>query len=102
MVAENMIPFEEINQRIWSIGAEIFTLCAARLVTQSQIDSLIANGLEVISWRQCLSLTKEIFFGPIMEDVDHKVSLILTLYQTVVWHAFCLLHGKKVQMTDKL
>jgi hypothetical protein len=56
-----MIPFEEINQRIWSIGAEIFTPCAAsRLVTQSQIDSLIANGLEVISWRQCfLSLIKK-------------------------------------------
>jgi glutamate dehydrogenase/leucine dehydrogenase len=45
-----MIPFDEINERIWTIGAEIFTPCAAsRLVTQSQIDSLIANGLEVIS-----------------------------------------------------
>jgi glutamate dehydrogenase/leucine dehydrogenase len=36
--------------KIWTIGAEIFTPCAAsRLVAQSQIDSLIANGLEVIS-----------------------------------------------------
>jgi glutamate dehydrogenase/leucine dehydrogenase len=43
-----MIPFEEINQRIWSIGAEIFTPCAAsRLVTQSQIDSLIATDLKL-------------------------------------------------------
>jgi hypothetical protein len=25
LVAENMIPFEEINQKIWTIGAEIFT-----------------------------------------------------------------------------
>jgi glutamate dehydrogenase/leucine dehydrogenase len=72
-----MIPFEEINQRIWS-GAEIFTPCAAsRLVTQSQIDSLIANGLEVISCGANVPFAdKEIFFGPIMEDVDHKVSLI--------------------------
>jgi glutamate dehydrogenase/leucine dehydrogenase len=44
-----MIPFEEINKKIWTID-EIFTPCAAsRLVAQSQIDSLIANGLEVIS-----------------------------------------------------
>jgi glutamate dehydrogenase/leucine dehydrogenase len=41
--------FDEINEK-YGIGAEIFTPCAAsRLVTQSQIDSLIANGLEVIS-----------------------------------------------------
>ncbi len=34
LVAENMIPFEEINSKIWTIGAEIFTPCAAsRLVT---------------------------------------------------------------------
>jgi hypothetical protein len=34
-----MIPFEEINEKIWTIGAEIFTPCASRLVAQSQIDS---------------------------------------------------------------
>jgi hypothetical protein len=43
-----MIPFEEINQK-YGLLAEIFTCAASRLVTQSQIDSLIANGLEVIS-----------------------------------------------------
>jgi hypothetical protein len=51
-------------------------------------------------WRQCPFADKEIFFGPIMEDVDHKVSLILTLYQTVVWR-FLPTSWKKVQMTDE-
>jgi glutamate dehydrogenase/leucine dehydrogenase len=62
----------------YGLLAKIFTPCAAsRLVTQSQIDSLIANGLEVISCGANVPFAdKEIFFGPIMEDVDHKVSLI--------------------------
>jgi glutamate dehydrogenase/leucine dehydrogenase len=39
LVSDNMIPFEEINAKIWTIGAEIFTPCAAsRLVTKSQVD----------------------------------------------------------------
>ena len=29
LVADNMIPFEEINSKIWTIGAQIFTPCAA-------------------------------------------------------------------------
>jgi hypothetical protein len=48
-----------------------FSPCAAsRLVAQSQIDSLIANGLEVISCGVPLLIKKS--FGPIMEDVDTK------------------------------
>jgi hypothetical protein len=34
-------------------------------------------------------------FGPIMEDVDHKVSLILTLYLIVVWRVFAYFMEKK-------
>jgi hypothetical protein len=52
-----------------------FHLAASRLVAQSQIDSLIANGLEVISCGNVPLLIKKSFWV-IMEDVDHKVSLI--------------------------
>jgi hypothetical protein len=56
--------FEEINQKIWTIGAEIFTCAASRLVAQSQIDSLIANGLEVISCGANVPFAdKEIFWA---------------------------------------
>ena len=104
LVSENMIPFEEINQKIWTIGAEIFTPCAAsRLVTQSQIDSLIANGLEVISCGANVPFAdKEIFFGPIMEDVDHKVSLIPDFISNCgMARVFAYFMEKKVQMTDE-
>jgi len=104
LVAKNMIPFAEINQKIWTIGAEIFTPCAAsRLVTQSQIDSLIANGLEVISCGANVPFADEaIFFGPIMEHVDHKVSLIPDFISNCgMARVFAYFMEKKVQMTDE-
>jgi glutamate dehydrogenase/leucine dehydrogenase len=104
LVTENMIPFEEINQKIWTIGAEIFTPCAAsRLVAQSQIDSLIANGLEVISCGANVPFADEaIFFGPIMEHVDHKVSLIPDFISNCgMARVFAYFMEKKVQMTDE-
>jgi hypothetical protein len=73
-----------------------FSPCAAsRLVAQSQIDSLIANGLEVISCGANVPLLIKKSFGPIMEDVDHKVSLILTLYLIVV-RVYLLTSWRKV------
>jgi len=78
LVAENMIPFDEINKRIWSVPAEIFVPAAAsRLVTKDQISQMIDSGLEVISPGANVPFAdSEIFFGPIMEYTDQKVSLI--------------------------
>ena len=103
LVAANMIPFQEINQKIWTIGAEIFTPCAAsRLVTQSQIDSLIANGLEVISCGANVPFADTaIFFGPIMEDIDRKVSLIPDFISNCgMARVFAYFMEKRVEMTD--
>jgi glutamate dehydrogenase/leucine dehydrogenase len=78
LIAENMIPFEEINRQIWEVPAEIFAPCAAsRLVTREQINTLIDSGLEVISCGANVPFAdREIFFGPIMEYTDGRVSLI--------------------------
>ena len=78
LVSENLIPFEEINEKIWSIKTEIFAPCAAsRLITINQIDEMINNGLEVISCGANVPFAdKEIFFGPIMEHTDYQVSLL--------------------------
>jgi len=78
LVSENMIPFDEINQKIWSLSAEIFVPAAAsRLVSQDQVTEMIASGLEVISPGANVPFAdKEIFFGPIMEYTDSKVSLL--------------------------
>lgn len=75
---EDLIPFEEMNQRIWNISAEIFMPCAAsRLVTKDQVSSMIDTGLEVISCGANVPFAdKEIFFGPIMQYADERISLI--------------------------
>ena len=78
LVAENIIPFHEINQSIWSLSAEIFIPAAAsRLVSRDQITQMISSGLEVISPGANVPFAdKEIFFGPIMEFTDSQVSLL--------------------------
>jgi glutamate dehydrogenase/leucine dehydrogenase len=104
LVAFNMIPFEEINAKIWSLGADIFTPCAAsRLVTQDQMDKMIASGLEVISCGANVPFAdKEIFFGSIMEDVDQKISLIPDFISNCgMARVFAYFMEKKVQMTDE-
>lgn len=104
LVAEHMIPFAEINEKIWKIGAEIFTPCAAsRLVTQDQVNQMIASGLEVISCGANVPFAdKEIFFGPIMEDTDKKISLIPDFISNCgMARVFAYFMEKKVQMTDE-
>ena len=78
LVSDHMIPFEEINNKIWSQHAEIFVPAAAsRLVSREQITQMISSGLEVISPGANVPFAdKEIFFGPIMEYADSQVSLL--------------------------
>ena len=78
LVSDQMIPFDEINDKIWSLSAEVFVPAAAsRLVSQDQVTKMIASGLEVISPGANVPFAdKEIFFGPIMEYTDSRVSLL--------------------------
>jgi len=104
LVADNMIPFAEINEKIWSMGAQVFAPCAAsRLVTKEQVDHMIASGLEVISSGANVPFAdKEIFFGPIMEATDQKVSLIPDFIANCgMARVFAYFMEKKVQMTDE-
>ncbi|MGB0895941.1 MAG: Glu/Leu/Phe/Val dehydrogenase dimerization domain-containing protein [Flavobacteriaceae bacterium] len=78
LASEQMIPFAEINDKIWSLPAEIFVPAAAsRLVSQEQVQQMIDTGLEVISPGANVPFAdKEIFFGPIMEYTDNHLSLL--------------------------
>ncbi|WP_336128276.1 Glu/Leu/Phe/Val dehydrogenase dimerization domain-containing protein [Mesoflavibacter sp. CH_XMU1422-2] len=104
LLAENMIPFEEMNERVWSLETEIFAPCAAsRLITQDQIDQMINTGLEVISCGANVPFAdKEIFFGPIMEHTDQRVSLIPDFISNCgMARVFAYFMERKVQMTDE-
>ncbi len=102
--SENLIPFEEINNSIWSLQTEIFAPCAAsRLITKAQIDTMIGSGLEVISCGANVPFAdKEIFFGPIMEYTDNKVSLIPDFISNCgMARVFAYFMERRVQMTDE-
>jgi glutamate dehydrogenase/leucine dehydrogenase len=101
---DNLIPFEEINEKIWELDAEIFAPCAAsRLITQDQINSLIERKLEVItSGANVPFADKEIFFGSIMESTDEKVSLIPDFIANCgMARVFAYFMERRVQMTDE-
>ncbi|WP_452220596.1 Glu/Leu/Phe/Val dehydrogenase dimerization domain-containing protein [Lacinutrix salivirga] len=104
LATENMIPFAEMNERIWSLQTEIFAPCAAsRLITQDQISQMITTGLEVISCGANVPFAdKEIFFGSIMEHTDEKVSLIPDFISNCgMARVFAYFMERKVQMTDE-
>lgn len=104
LVADNMIPFNEINEKIWSLQTEVFAPCAAsRLVTKDQIDQMIDTGLEVITCGANVPFAdKEIFFGSIMAYTDQKVSLIPDFISNCgMARVFAYFMERKVQMTDE-
>jgi glutamate dehydrogenase/leucine dehydrogenase len=74
----NMLSFDEVNARVWDIGAEVFLPCAAsRLVTKDQVDRMVAKGLETISSGANVPFADpQIFYGPIAEHADGCVSVI--------------------------
>lgn len=99
-----LIPFEEINKKVWELEAEIFAPCAAsRLISREQISSLIDQKLEVISCGANVPFAdKEIFFGPIMEYTDEKVSLIPDFISNCgMARVFAYFMERRVQMTDE-
>lgn len=76
--AEGMLRFDEVNARIWSLGAEVFLPCAgSRLVTKAQVEAMAAAGLEVVSSGANVPFADpEIFYGPIYEQADTAVAVI--------------------------
>jgi glutamate dehydrogenase/leucine dehydrogenase len=78
LVHPEMLSYEEVNEKIWEVGAEIFVPAAAsRLVTQEQIDNMIDNDLEVISCGANVPFAdQEIFLGPIANYTDDHVAII--------------------------
>jgi glutamate dehydrogenase/leucine dehydrogenase len=78
LVVDNMMPFNEINERIWEVPADIFIPAAAsRLVTEDQLRRLIWAGVETIACGANVPFAdQEIFYGPIMSEADKQISLI--------------------------
>ncbi len=78
LVHPNLLSFEEVNEKIWDMGAEIFVPAAAsRLITQEQIDRMALNDLEVISCGANVPFAdEEIFLGTIANYADDQAAVI--------------------------
>ena len=76
--ASNLIPYEEANAQIWSIGAEVFIPAAgSRMVSHLQLEQMISNGLEVISSGANVPFNDpDIFLGETGIYADNAVACI--------------------------
>ena len=74
----HLISYEEMNERIWDLKADVFIPCAgSRMITEDQLNRMIAGGMEVISSGANVPFADpEIFFGPIADKADNSISII--------------------------
>jgi len=102
--APDMLSFDEVNEKIWSCGADIFLPCAAsRLVTQEQVSSMVSNGLELISCGANVAFADtQIFYGPISEYADKNVSVVPDFIANCgMARVFAYLMEQSVEVTDE-
>lgn len=103
LVSDDILSFKEVDQKIWSMGAEIFIPAAAsRLVTKEQMETMIKAGLEVVSCGANVPFAdKEIFFGPISEYSDNHVSVIPDFIANCgMARVFAYLMQNQIEMSD--
>lgn len=104
LVAPDMLSYDEINNRIWDLNAEIFIPAAAsRLITREQVEKMIATNLEVISCGANVPFADpEIFFGPIAEYADENIAIIPDFIANCgMARVFAYLMSGEVEITDK-
>ncbi|HET6245987.1 MAG: amino acid dehydrogenase [Bacteroidetes bacterium] len=99
-----IISFEETNNQIWDLKADIFIPGAgSRLITKEQIDRMINSGVEVISCGANVPFAdSEIFMGPIAEYADSRLSVIPDFIANCgMARVFAFLMTTKEDITDE-
>lgn len=102
--AKDLLPFHEVNDRIWEMGADIFIPGAAsKLVTRDQVDKLIEGNLEVLAAGANVPFVDDkVFFGPTARYADTKFSIIPDFIANCgMARVFAYFMQPDVSMTDK-
>lgn len=78
LAEDGLLSYEETNEKIWDLEADVFLPCAAsRLLTQDQLTRLKKGGVEVISCGANVPFAdQEIFYGPIGEWADQNFAVL--------------------------
>ncbi len=104
LAAPNLIPFDELNEKIWSVDAEIFLPCArSRIIDRSQLDELARTGMEVISPGANVPFAdEEIFMGPTSIHADNTLAVIPDFVANCgMARAFAYFMGSTGPLTDE-
>lgn len=102
--AGNLLSFNEVNERIWNLGAKIFIPGAAsKLVTRTQVDALLAGGLQVIACGANVPFVDdEVFFGPTARFADEHTAVIPDFIANCgMARVFAYLMQPEAAMTDR-
>ena len=78
LAGKDLMSFEEVNDKIWDLEADIFIPGAAsKLLTREQVDRMIDAGVELISCGANVPFVDdEVFFGPTAEYTDGLITVI--------------------------
>ena len=104
LYAESMLSFEETNEKIWDLDAEIFVPGAAsRLVTREHVEKMINTGLEVISCGANVPFADhDIFYGKTAKFADEHLAIIPDfIANSGMARAFAYLLQDNIEMTDR-
>ncbi|TNE61961.1 MAG: amino acid dehydrogenase [Bacteroidetes bacterium] len=101
--APDMLPFEEVNEKIWSMGADIFIPGAAsKLITREQVDALLEGGVEVVACGANVPFVDDgIFFGPTAVFTDGETAVVPDFIANCgMARVFAYLMQPDVELTD--
>jgi glutamate dehydrogenase/leucine dehydrogenase len=102
--AEGLLPFEEVNRKIWQSGADIFIPGAAsKLVTREQMDALLEGGIEVVACGANVPFVDDgVFFGPTARYADEHTAVIPDFIANCgMARVFAYLMQPDARMTDQ-
>lgn len=102
--SDDVIPFSEMNDKIWDVAADIFIPGAAsKIISRDQMERLINNGLKVMSCGANVPFVDDqIFFGPTAKWVDNTISLIPDFIANCgMARTFAFLMDGDIEITDK-
>jgi glutamate dehydrogenase/leucine dehydrogenase len=98
-----MRSYEEVNDQIWKMGADIFVPGAAsKLITREQVDELIKGGIEVIACGANVPFVDDdVFFGPTANYTDTQTGLVPDFIANCgMARVFAYLMQPDAEMTD--
>ncbi|MFN0034166.1 MAG: Glu/Leu/Phe/Val dehydrogenase dimerization domain-containing protein [Saprospiraceae bacterium] len=104
ITAPNLLPFNEVNEKIWKMGADIFIPGAAsKLVTRTQVDALLEGGVEVIACGANVPFVDDqVFFGPTARFADEHTAVIPDFIANCgMARVFAYLMQPEAVMTDR-